>query len=223
VIKLTISATTIPSEEIGLPPADEFPVLEPPAQDKTVLASYLISAARRLLNPTSIDNPEVLSTAIQSATRRLAVARFLLQDTPENQPITQSSSPDWLQRAKPENQAAFHEWVRATFLRVFRLEKQLDQPFLPVDAPSVRGLTIYAARSGETRFYGAWTAESGVFIGWMRIQPQVAGIDSEYAVGEILGRAVFNMISIDLSGHAAIDKFVIALKEAAWDLGLADG
>jgi hypothetical protein len=57
----------------------------------------------------------------------------------------------------------------------------------------------------------------------MRIQPQVAGIDSEYAVGEILGRAVFNMISIDLSGHAAIDKFVIALKEAAWDLGLADG
>jgi hypothetical protein len=32
---------------------------------------------------------------------------------------------------------------------------------------------------------------------------------------------VFIGISLDLSGHDAIEKFVLALKEAAWDLGIA--
>ena len=87
----------------------------------------------------------------------------------------------------------------------------------------VRGLKVYAARSGNTRFYGAWVEWSGTFIGWMRIQPHIAGIESDYAVGEILGRPVFMGITLDLSGHDAIDKFTHALKEAAWDLGVAGG
>ena len=129
--------------------------------------------------------------------------------------------PDTLHREKPPNQACFHEWVRATYMRVFGCEKQPDGPMFPVEAPTVRGLIVYAARSGQTRFYGAWIERSGVFIGWMRIQPQVSGIESDYAVGEILGRPVFAAISIDLSGHDAIDRFTRELKETAWDLGLA--
>ena len=82
-------------------------------------------------------------------------------------------------------------------------------------------MTVYAVRSGATRFYGAWTELGGNFTGWMRIQPQVSGIESDYAVGEILGRPVFTTISIDLSGHDAVDKFTQALKETAWDLGVA--
>jgi len=84
-------------------------------------------------------------------------------------------------------------------------------------------LTVYVAKSGNTRFFGVWTKRSGVFIGWMRIQPNIAGIESDYAVGEVLGRPVFMGITLDLSGHDAVDKFAQALKEAAWDLGLAGG
>jgi hypothetical protein len=132
-------------------------------------------------------------------------------------------SPDMLHREKPTNQAAFHEWVRATYSRVFGCEKQLDGPIFPVEAPLVKGLTVYGAKNGETRFYGAWTERSGVFIGWMKIQPHIAGVDSDYAVGEILGRSVFEAVSIDLSGHAAVDRFVLELREVAWELGVAEG
>jgi hypothetical protein len=55
----------------------------------------------------------------------------------------------------------------------------------------------------------------------MRIQPHIAGVDSDYAVGEILGRPLFLGITLDLSGHMAIDRFVQGLKEVAWDLGVA--
>jgi len=124
--------------------------------------------------------------------------------------------------AKPCNQADFHDWLRKTHLRVFR---SMDRPFgiVPIEAPVVKGLTVYAAGSGQMKFFTAWTEQGGTFIGWMRIQPHFSGIDSDYAVGEVLGRPVFVGISLDLSGHDAIDKFVLALKEAAWDLGLAGG
>ena len=57
----------------------------------------------------------------------------------------------------------------------------------------------------------------------MRIQPHIAGIESDYAAGEVLGRPVFIGITLDLSGHNAIDKFTQALKEVAWDLGAIGG
>ena len=84
-------------------------------------------------------------------------------------------------------------------------------------------LSINGARSGKTRYYGAWIERSGVFVGWLRIQPQVVGIDADYAVGEVLGRSVFVGVTSDLDGHDAIDRFADALKEAAWDLGVAGG
>jgi len=85
------------------------------------------------------------------------------------------------------------------------------------------------------------------FVGWMRIQPHIAGIESDYAVGEVFGRPVFmgitnfaqqisrakfgtkpsasadGWVTLDLSGHDAVDRFSLALKNAAWDLGVADG
>jgi hypothetical protein len=211
------------AKEFVLPPADEMPILEPRLEEKPVLAGYLIKGARRILNIGTEANPETMASAIREASRRLSAARFLLEDHPDRQTGTKSTVPEWPQHLKPENQAAFHEWVRAFFRRVFQLGKQPDTPFIPLDAPIVKGLAIFAAKSGETSFYGAWTAASGVFIGWMRIQPQISGIDSDYAVGEILGRTIFEAVSIDLSGHAAVDRFVRLLEEAAWDLGLAGG
>jgi hypothetical protein len=56
----------------------------------------------------------------------------------------------------------------------------------------------------------------------MRIQPHLAEVDSDYAVGEVLQRPVFIGISLDISGHDAEGKFTRALKEAAWDLGIAE-
>jgi hypothetical protein len=58
-------------------------------------------------------------------------------------------------------------------------------------------------------------------MGWMRMQPQISGIDAVYAVGEVLERPVFIDTSPDLSVPEALDMFVQALKEAAWDLGVA--
>jgi len=131
--------------------------------------------------------------------------------------------PDSLHRERPANQAAFHEWVQAVHQRVFRSETRPDGPMIPVEAPAVKGLTVYGVKCGESRYFGAWIERSGVFIGWMRIQPHISGIDSDYAVGEVLQRPVFMGISLDLSGHDAVDRFTLALKNAAWDLGVADG
>jgi hypothetical protein len=111
----------------------------------------------------------------------------------------------WHHWPKPANQACFHEWVQA------------------IEAPSVKGLKVYAAKSGNIRFFGAWIERSGVFVGWMRIQPHISGIESDYAVGEVLGRPVFMGITLDLSGHDAIDRFSLALRNAAWDLGVSGG
>jgi hypothetical protein len=138
-------------------------------------------------------------------------------------PGTSPGCPDTLHREKPKNQACFLEWAQAMFLRVFRVEKRPEGPMVTLDAPAVKGLTIYAAKNGETRFYGAWIERSGVFVGWMRIQLHIAGVDSNYAVGEVLQRSVFMGITLDLSGHDAVDRFTLALKNAAWDLGVADG
>jgi len=78
-----------------------------------------------------------------------------------------------------------------------------------------RGTNALSAGSVE---FSRWS-----FIGWMRTQPVVVGVDSEYAVGEVLGRPLFMGVVIDLSGHDASDRFSAALKNAAWDLGVAGG
>ena len=66
-----------------------------------------------------------------------------------------------------------------------------------------------------------WVETTVTFIGWMNVQPAVEGVDSDYAVGEILGRPLFIGITLDLSGHLAIDRFVQGLKDVARDLGEA--
>ena len=138
-------------------------------------------------------------------------------------PDSPPAIPPWPSYPSPSNQAVFHVWVSKTYRKIFNSEAMPESPIIPIDAPKVRGLTVYAAKCDRTRYFGAWTKRSGVFIGWMRIQPQIAGIESDYAVGEVLGRPVFMGIMLDLSGHDAIDKFTQALKEAAWDLGVASG
>jgi hypothetical protein len=105
-------------------------------------------------------------------------------------------------------------------MRVYRLENMIEGPMVPIDAPIVKGLTVYAVMNGNSRFFGAWIERSGVFIGWMRIQPHISGVDSDYVVSEVLQRPVFMGMSLDLSGHDAEYKFTRALKEAAWDLGV---
>ena len=153
-VKMTVTTSKEASSAIDIPPAEEFPSMEPVLPDKAILVRYLVSGARRILKPGKEESPETISTAIHAATRRLAAARFLLKDPASGHPQYLPSGPDWLHRAKPENQAAFHEWVQATFMRVFRLENQPDGPMLPIDAPVVKGLTVYAVKNGNTRFYG---------------------------------------------------------------------
>jgi len=220
---MTDSLSVKTEYEIGLATPDEFPILEPPAPDKSVLVRYLMSGARRILKPGKETDYESLSTAIHDARRHLAAAQFLLHDHPSSHPSFTNSIPDWPHYEKPKNQAAFHVWAQAMFLRVFRIERMIEGPMVPIDTIVVKGLMVYAVKNGNTRFYGAWTELGDIFVGWMRIQPHISGIESDYAIGEVFGRPVFVGITLDLSGHDAIDKFVLALKEAAWDLGLAGG
>ena len=123
----------------------------------------------------------------------------------------------------PSSQPRFHAWVHNNYHGDFRCDERPESLMVPADTPSVKGLAIYGARSGKTRYFGAWIERSGVFVGWMRIQPQSVGIESDYAVGEVLGRSVFVGIASDVDCHDAIDRFTEALKEAAWDLGVAGG
>jgi hypothetical protein len=141
--------------------------------------------------------------------------------SPPDNPIV-DISPSWPFPPMPANQLAFQDWLRLAAIEIFGRDSLPDWPILSLDPPNVNGLVIYAARCGPFKFYAAWVAWSGTFIGWMRIQPAVEGIDSNYAIGEVLGRQLFIGISLDMSGHSAIDRFQQALKEVAWDLGAAD-
>jgi hypothetical protein len=123
----------------------------------------------------------------------------------------------------PPNQISFQEWLHSAATEIFGCGSLPDSPIFSMDPPSVKGLVIYAARCGSFKFFAAWVAWSGTFLGWMRIQPAVEGVDSDYAIGEVLGRQLFMGISLDITGHMAIDKFQQALKEVAWDLGAAGG
>ena len=105
---------------------------------------------------------------------------------------------------------------------IFHCESFPDSPIFTLDAPTVKGIVIYGARYGSLKFYAAWVVWSGTFLGWMRIQPAVEGIDSDYAIGEVLGELLFRGNSLDLSGHMALNKFQQVRKEVAWDMGAGD-
>jgi hypothetical protein len=132
-------------------------------------------------------------------------------------------SPAWPFPPKPVNQLAFQEWLRSAATEIFGCDNLPDWPVFSLDPPNVNALVIHAARCGPFKFFPAWVAWSGTFLGWMRIQPGVEGIDSDYAIGEVLGRQLFIGIFLDISGHTAVDRFQQVLKETAWDLGAADG
>jgi hypothetical protein len=87
----------------------------------------------------------------------------------------------------------------------------------------VKGLIIYRAKCGTMKFNAAWVEWSRTFVGWMKVQPAIEGLDTDNAVGEVLGRPVFMVIIVYLCGHDAIDKLLLVLKNVAWDLGAADG
>ena len=123
----------------------------------------------------------------------------------------------------PANQLAFQDWLRLAAIEIFGCDSLPDWPIFSLDPPSVNGLVIHAARCGPFKLFAAWVAWSGTFLGWMRIQPAVEGIDSDYAIGEVLGRQLFIGISLDMSGHTAVDRFLQVLKGMAWDLGAGDG
>ena len=94
---------------------------------------------------------------------------------------------------------------------------------MAIEAPAVEGLSIYGATNVQTRFYGAWIRRSGIFVGWMRMRPNLAGPeqDSVYAIGEVLGRQIFHSEhGVSLALLDALESFGRALLEAAQDMGL---
>jgi hypothetical protein len=61
-----------------------------------------------------------------------------------------------------------HDWVSTVHRSVFNSERPINGPLIVVEAPAVKGLTVYAARYENFRYFGAWTERSGIFIGWTR-------------------------------------------------------
>jgi hypothetical protein len=123
----------------------------------------------------------------------------------------------------PSNQADFHEWLPHASKWVFRCEQALTGPIKAIEAPELEGLSVYGARTGQTMFYGAWIRRSGIFVGWMRTRPNLAGDspDAVHAIGEVLGRSIFRPEeSTSCALHDALDFFHRALQKAAQDLGV---
>jgi len=145
------------------------------------------------------------------------------QARPARQYSPRHSIPPRIHHPKPSNQAAYHNWLPRAYKEVFRCGHALTGPINAIEAPAVKGLTVFGAGTGRTRFYGAWSRKSGIFVGWMRTRPNLAGEapDSVYAVGEILGRPIF------LPDHGsspalldALESFRRALQEVAKDIEL---
>ena len=134
-----------------------------------------------------------------------------------------SSSPR-IHHPIPSNQAAYDGWLQQAYKLVFRCEQALTGPIISIEAPAVEGLSVYGATNVQTRLYGAWIRRSGIFIGWMRTRPNLAGPEQEavYAIGEVLGRPVFGIEDgPSYSMHDALELFRRALLQTADDLGIA--
>jgi hypothetical protein len=120
----------------------------------------------------------------------------------------------------PSGQDGFQEWVRGIHWTVFRCW-EMPEKLTALEAPTVDGLTIYAAEAGNVRFYGAWAPQFRSFIGWMRTSPHLSAEDPDgvHAIGGVLGRSIFTgMVTVEEA--TAVEGFVEALKEAARDLAL---
>jgi len=87
----------------------------------------------------AINNPEAI---IEEPIRETIIRRERpFPQHPGNAP----GCPDSLHREKPPNQAAYHEWVHAVFMRVFHCVKRLEGMMLTVDSPIVKRLGVYGA------------------------------------------------------------------------------
>jgi hypothetical protein len=128
----------------------------------------------------------------------------------------------YISRLPSSNQATYDGWLQHAYKHVFRCEQALSGPIIAIEAPEIEGLSVYGARNIQTRFYGAWTRRSGIFVGWMRTRPNLAGPEQEavYAIGEVLGRSIFRPEeSTSCALHDALESFQRALQEATEDLG----
>jgi hypothetical protein len=132
--------------------------------------------------------------------------------------LSEPSSP-WLTPPMPPNQMAYQEWLLTAATSIFRCECLPDSPLFTLDAPSVKGLVIYAARCGSVKFYAAWVETTGTFVGWLKVRPAIEGVDSDFGVGEVFGKPLDSKISMDSKGHLAIDRFVRELGKVAWAIG----
>jgi hypothetical protein len=173
-------------------------------------------------------NPSVRQALqLWSAFHRLSDIFDNLASQPETPPpsddLIVDNSPIMPFPPMPATQLAFQDWLHSAAIDIFGCDNLPDSPIITLEAPKVKGLVIYSAQCGTFKFFAAWVAWSGTFLGWMRIQPAIEGVDSDYAIGEVLGRQIFEGISIDTNGHMAVDKFQQVLKEVAWDLGAAEG
>ena len=48
------------------------------------------------------------------------------------------------------------------------------------------------------------------------------GVDSDFGVGEVLGKPIYSKISMDIKGHFAIDRFVQELQRVVWAIGVVE-
>ena len=171
--------------------------------------------------------------AAKAAQRKLRKALDLLREPYVPHPGIRPGCRELPKYPKPKDQTEFHAWLPITYYSLFlspilqdsRLLATIPQRLVPVETPKIKGLVVYGAdlKGTGTRFFGAWTEWGGIFIGWMRTRPNLAGEapDAVHATGEVLGRPVFTQEeSSSRALHDAVESFHRALLEAAEDLGL---
>jgi hypothetical protein len=171
------------------------------------------------------------AVATKAAQRKLRKALDLLREPYVPHPGTRPGCRELPRYPKPKDQSEFHAWVPQTCYSLFlspilqdgRLLATIPQRLVAVEAPKIKGLVVFGAelKGTGTRFFGVWTEWGGIFIGWMRTRPNLAGReqDSVYAIGEILGRPVFGIEDCPTySLYEAFDLFQRVLQEAANDL-----
>ena len=150
----------------------------------------------------------------------------ILEDLSDQAPPASSferpETPDrsWPIPPMPIDQLDFQEWLRVAAASIFGCDGLPDWPIVTVDAPKVNGFIIYAAQCWTFKFYAAWVEWSGTFIGWLKVQPAVEGVESDYGIGEVLGKPIYSKITMDIKGHLAVDRFVRELRKVAWAIGV---
>ena len=182
--------------------------------------------SHRNLHPGPLNPPARQALRLWLACHRLGgIMEDLSDQAPPASSFERVETPDrpWPIPPMPYDQLDFQEWIRVAAASIFGCDGLPDWPIVTMDAPKVNGLMIYAAQCGTFKFYAAWVEWSGTFIGWLKVQPAVEGVDSDFGIGEVFGKRLDSKISLNLKGHLAVDRFSQTLKNAAWDLGVADG